>query len=106
MNELKQTEAFRLWESSLRDRRIKTIIVTRLLRLKDGLPGDVQPVGGGISELRIHYGPGYRIYFQQRDSMILLLLCGGTKSSQSRDIRLAQILARSWIIEEDEDDEN
>lgn len=103
---LKQTDAFRLWEASLKDRRIKTIIGTRLLRLKDGLPGDVRPVGGGLSELRIHYGPGYRIYFQQRGEVIILLLCGGNKSTQSRDIRLAQMLARARIEGEDEEDEN
>lgn len=103
---LKQTDAFRLWEASLNDRRIKTIIGTRLLRLKEGLPGDVRPVGGGLSELRIHYGPGYRIYFQQRGEVIILLLCGGNKSTQSRDIRLAQMLARARIEGEDEEDEN
>ena len=60
--EIKQTETFRLWESKLKDKRVRTLIATRLLRLAEGLPGDIAPVGNGVSELRIHYGPGYRVY--------------------------------------------
>jgi putative addiction module killer protein len=94
--ELKQTETFRLWESKLKDRRARTIIATRLMRLAEGLAGDVAPIGEGVSELRIHYGPGYRVYFQQRGNTIIVLLCGGDKGSQSRDITTAKILAREW----------
>ncbi|WMY74138.1 type II toxin-antitoxin system RelE/ParE family toxin [Buttiauxella selenatireducens] len=101
MNELRQSKAFRAWLDDLQDRRIKTIVATRLLRLKNGITGDVQPVGEGISELRIHYGPGYRIYFQQRGRLIVLILCGGNKGSQSRDIALAKMLARNWIDEDE-----
>ena len=94
--ELKQTETFRNWETKLKDRRARTIIATRLMRLAEGLAGDVAPVGEGVSELRIHRGPGYRIYFQQKGNTIIVLLCGGDKASQSRDIATAKKLAREW----------
>ncbi len=67
MIELKQTAIFAKWESRLRDKRAKTIIAARLMRLAEGLPGDVEPVGEGVSELRIHYGSGYRIYFSSAE---------------------------------------
>lgn len=92
MIEIKQTGTFRLWEARLKDRRARTIIATRITRLAEGLPGDVSPVGEGVSELRIHYGPGYRVYFQQRANT-LLLLCGGVKRTQARDIIQAKKLA-------------
>lgn len=98
MIELKQTETFAKWEGRLRDKRVRTIIATRLARLAYGLPGDVEPVGEGISELRIHYGPGYRIYFQQRNAVLIVLLCGGDKKTQARDIATATKLAREWSI--------
>lgn len=66
MVEVKQTATFMAWESKLKDRRAKAVIAARIFRLANGLPGDVSPVGQGVSELRIHYGPGYRVYFQQR----------------------------------------
>jgi putative addiction module killer protein len=94
--ELKQTETFRKWEQNLRDQRAKAAIAARLFRLANGLAGDVSPVGSGVSELRIHYGPGYRIYFQNRGGQLVVLLCGGDKSSQDRDIRLAKQLAIEW----------
>ena len=93
---LKQTETFRLWERRLKDGRARTLIAARLLRLAEGLPGDVAPVGEGVSELRIYYGPGYRVYFQQRGAAIVVLLCGGDKASQSRDIAWAKRLAQEW----------
>ncbi len=68
----------------------------RLQRLEDGNAGDVAPVGDGISELRIHHGPGYRVYFQRRGVVIVLLLCGGDKSTQDKDIRTAKRLAADW----------
>ncbi|SEF11718.1 putative addiction module killer protein [Rhizobiales bacterium GAS191] len=96
MVRLKQTETFRKWERKLRDQKAKAIIAARILRLASGLPGDVAPVGEGIGELRIHYGPGYRVYFQQRDDEIVVLLCGGDKSTQDRDIKAAKQLAAQW----------
>jgi putative addiction module killer protein len=93
--ELKQTDTFRKWEQNLRDQRARATIAARLFRLANGLAGDVSPVGK-ISELRIHYGPGYRIYFQNRGGQLVILLCGGDKSSQDRDIRLAKQLALEW----------
>jgi putative addiction module killer protein len=65
-------------------------------RLVLGNPGDVRPVGGGISEFRINYGPGYRVYYLQRGDVLILLLCGGDKASQSRDIEHAKQLAQEW----------
>ncbi len=94
--ELRQTETFRLWNERLRDRRARTIIAARLLRLAEGLPGDVAPIGEGVSELRIHYGPGYRVYFQRRGAALAVLLCGGDKSSQARDVATAKRLAKEW----------
>lgn len=96
MIEIKQTETFRSWEARLRDRRARTLIAARVMRLAEGLPGDVAPVGEGVSELRIHHGPGYRIYFQKRGNVLVVLLCGGDKSSQARDIAMAKKLAQEW----------
>jgi putative addiction module killer protein len=93
---LKQSATFRKWQSNLRDAKAKASIAMRLQRLANGNAGDAAPVGEGISELRIHYGPGYRIYFQQRGEVLILLLCGGDKSTQSRDIRAAKQIAAQW----------
>lgn len=101
MIELKQTETYQKWEARLRDKRAKTIIAARLMRLAEGLPGDVEPVGEGVSELRIHFGPGYRIYFQRRGNLLVVLLCGGDKSSQARDIAAAKKLAKEWSEQDD-----
>ncbi|GJK72615.1 addiction module antitoxin RelB [Citrobacter freundii] len=75
--EILQTMVFQRWEQNLRDRRAKTLIAARLFRLANGLAGDVKPVGEGVSEIRISYGPGYRIYFKQHGCHIIILLCGG-----------------------------
>jgi putative addiction module killer protein len=96
MLELKQTETFRKWRTKLKDERAKALIASRLDRLAYGHAGDVGPVGEGISELRIHYGPGYRIYFQQRGNTIVVLLCGGDKATQAKDIKTAKQLADDW----------
>lgn len=66
------------------------------MRLAEGLPGDVEPIGEGVSELRIHYGQGYRVYFQKRGNILIVLLCGGDKGSQERDIANAKKLAKEW----------
>lgn len=96
MIELRQTETFRKWWTKLRDQRARALVAARLDRLAYGLAGDVQPVGDGISELRIHHGPGYRVYYQQRGTTILVLLCGGDKGSQVEDIKTAKRLAAEW----------
>ena len=92
MLEIRQTETFSEWLRKLRDFRAKARILARLDRLAGGNPGDVAPVGEGISEMRIHYGPGYRVYFVRRGVAVVLLLCGGDKSTQDRDITAAKRL--------------
>jgi putative addiction module killer protein len=82
--------------SKLKDERARALIASRLDRLAFGNAGDVKPVGQGISELRIDRGPGYRIYFQKRGSTIIILLCGGDKRTQDRDITTAKRLAAEW----------
>ncbi len=94
--EIKQTATFRKWWTKLKDGRARGLIFSRLDRLAYGHVGDAEPVGQGISELRIHYGPGYRIYFQQRGNTVILLLCGGGKRTQARDIEKAKQLANEW----------
>ena len=96
MLELKQTETFRKWRTRLKDERARALIASRLDRLAFGHAGDVGPVGEGISELRIHHGPGYRVYFQKRGGTVLVLLCGGDKGTQARDIMTAKRLASEW----------
>jgi putative addiction module killer protein len=101
MIDVKQTTTFRLWEASLKDNRVRTIIATRVFRLANGLPGDVSAVGDGISELRVHHGPGYRVYFQQRGNVVILLLCGGDKKTQARDIKMSKKLLQEWSNADD-----
>lgn len=94
MVEVRITDVFAGWLSRLRDRQAKARIEIRIRRLTLGNPGDVKPVGEGISEMRIDYGPGYRIYFVQRGAALYVLLAGGDKSSQQRDIAHAIAMAR------------
>lgn len=94
--EIKQTDEFHRWETRLKDKRARTLIATRLMRLAEGFAGDAAPVGEGVSELRIHYGPGFRVYFKQQGKVLIVLLCGGDKSTQARDIVKAKKLAREW----------
>ncbi len=96
MFELKQTETFLKWRTRLKDERARALIASRLDRLAFGHAGDVAPVGEGVSELRVHHGPGYRVYFQQRGNILIVLLCGGDKSSQAKDIKAAKRLAMEW----------
>jgi putative addiction module killer protein len=95
MLEIRETSAYARWFSALRDRTAKARIDIRIRRLSLGKPGDVRPVGEGVSELRIHYGPGYRIYFIKQGETVVILLAGGDKSSQGDDIKHAKDLARN-----------
>jgi putative addiction module killer protein len=90
---IRQTDTFRKWERALGDPKARTLIAARLNRIAYGLLGDVKSVGNGISEIRIHYGPGYRIYFARRGNEIIVLLSGGDKKTQTRDIAAAKKLA-------------
>jgi putative addiction module killer protein len=92
--EVRQTERYAKWFAGLRDRLARARIDARIRRLALGNPGDVRPVGEGVSELRIHYGPGYRVYFVQRSGKVVILLAGGDKRTQDSDIKFAIELAR------------
>lgn len=94
MIEVRQTDVFAAWFANLRDREARARITVRIRRLSLGNPGDVKPVGSGVSEMRIDYGPGYRIYFIRRGDTVVVLLCGGDKRTQDRDIARARELAR------------
>ncbi|MEI7846171.1 MAG: type II toxin-antitoxin system RelE/ParE family toxin [Chloroflexota bacterium] len=90
---IRETDTFKKWFSALKDKRAKARIDVRIKRVSLGNFGDVEPVGNGVSELRIDYGAGYRVYFVKRDNIIVILLCGGDKSTQSKDIQKAHDLA-------------
>jgi putative addiction module killer protein len=92
---LRQTETFSRWLSSLKDRQVQARILSRLDRIAMGNFGDAKSVGEGISEIRIDSGPGYRLYFVRRESAVVLLLCGGDKSTQDRDIARAKELVHT-----------
>ena len=94
MIEIRQTEEYSSWFEKLRDRQARARFLARIRRLSLGNPGDVEPVGEGVSEMKIDYGPGYRVYYKQRGKTLVVLLAGGDKKSQKRDIKKAQELAR------------
>jgi putative addiction module killer protein len=94
MIEVRQTDVFADWFAGLRDREARARITVRIRRLSLGNRGDVKPVGSGVSEMRIDYGPGYRVYFVRRGDTVVVLLCGGDKRNQDRDIARALELAR------------
>ncbi|WP_168077001.1 type II toxin-antitoxin system RelE/ParE family toxin [Caulobacter sp. SSI4214] len=96
MIEVFKTDVFATWLSSLRDRAGRAVIDARLLRLRYGQFGDVRPVGEGVWELRIHVGPGYRVYFVRRGDILVVLLCGGDKDTQAADIQRAKVMARAF----------
>jgi len=96
MLQVRETEEFSLWLSALRDLRARSKILVRIARLANGNPGNVAAVGEGVSELRINYGPGYRVYYIQRGTRYVLLLAGGDKASQERDIKRAKRLAGEY----------
>lgn len=95
MIEIRKTEIFVHWLDGLRDVRARARVQARIERLATGNPGDVQPVGEGVSEMRIDYGPGYRVYFKKVGREIVILLAGGDKRTQSADIKTALRLARN-----------
>lgn len=95
MFEVRQTPAFDRWLENLPDLRARELIAKRIVRMQSGLLGDVEPVAEGVSELRVHHGPGYRLYFVRRGKILFLLLWGGDKASQERDIRKAKELAKT-----------
>jgi putative addiction module killer protein len=95
MIEVRQTDTYSDWFVALRDRQARARIDIRIRRLSLGNPGDVNPVGEGVSELRIDYGPGYRVYFVRRGKTVVVLLAGGDKRTQDSDIKTALELARS-----------
>ena len=95
MVEIRQTNDYARWFAKLRDRRARARILVRIRRLSLGNPGDVRTVGEGISELRIDYGPGYRVYFTRRGETVVVLLAGGDKRTQRHDIEKAKELARN-----------
>ena len=92
---IRQTEVFSRWLDELADVRARARVQVRIERLAGGNPGDVKPVGEGVSEMRIDYGPGYRVYFTKRGDELLILLAGGSKRTQAADIRTALRLARN-----------
>jgi putative addiction module killer protein len=91
-----RSETFDRWLRKLKDRRAAARVLVRIDRLAAGNPGDVKPVGEGISELRINYGPGYRVYYLQDGDTLVVLLCGGEKSTQDDDIKNAKRIAKEW----------
>ena len=96
MIELIKTDVFDRWLRDLRDTRARAKVAARIKRLSLGSPGDVKPVGEGVSEMRIPYGPGYRVYYITRGPIVVVLLCGGDKSTQSNDIEQAKAIAAQW----------
>ena len=96
---VRETENFKKWIRALKDRIAQSVITARIRRISAGNFGDSRPVGDGVSELRIDYGPGFRVYFTQRGQEIIILLCGGDKSTQNRDIETAKRIAQN--IEEE-----
>ncbi len=92
--EVRRTDQFLGWLNALRDARAVAKIAARIRRIAEGNFGDVAPVGEGVSEFRVHYGPGYRVYFVRRGEVVVILLCGGDKSTQGRDIVAAKALAK------------
>ena len=96
MIEIIKSATFDAWLVGLKDRQARLRVISRIERLSAGNPGDVKPVGTGVSELRIDYGPGYRVYFMQRGALVIVLLAGGDKRTQDADIKLALKIAQDW----------
>lgn len=95
MMNLEKTKEYQTWFTGLSDKLVRVRIQARIDRLQEGNAGDVAPVGEGVSELRLHFGSGWRVYYTERNQKIIILLAGGNKSTQARDIKLALELARN-----------
>lgn len=95
MIQIRKTDVFAAWLDGLRDIQGRARIQARIERVAAGSPGDVEPVGEGVSELRVNYGPGYRVYFKRQGQELIILLAGGDKSTQAKDIKAALRLARN-----------
>jgi len=95
MIKLEKTDEYQDWFTGLTDKLVKARIEARVRRLQDGNPGDAEPVGEGVSELKLHFGGGWRVYYTERNGKIIILLAGGNKNTQKRDIKLALTLARN-----------
>jgi putative addiction module killer protein len=94
--QVRRTEEFGVWLLGLRDKQGRAKILARIDRLEEGNPGKTRSVGGGVVEMKIDFGPGYRVYYVQRGALLILLLCGGDKSTQSGDIKRAKAIAAEW----------
>jgi putative addiction module killer protein len=95
--QVRRTEEFASWLHGLRDKQGRAKILARIDRLKEGNPGKTRSVGAGVVEMKIDFGPGYRVYYIQQGELLILLLCGGNKSTQANDIKRAKVLAAEWI---------
>ncbi len=95
MKQIEKTDEYEAWFEALVDRQVKARIQARVDRLQDGNPGDVAPVGAGVSEMRLHFGSGWRVYYTERGGALVILLAGGQKNSQTKDIQLALQLAHN-----------
>jgi putative addiction module killer protein len=102
VKEIWRAEPYQIWFKRLKDKRAKAKIYVRIERLAEGNPGDWKPIGDGLCELRIDCGPGYRVYYKDTGKEIILLLCGGDKSSQQKDIARAKEIARACVLTEEE----
>src|SRR4051812_29453735 len=96
MVEIVRSDTFDHWLRGLRDRQARGRILVRIDRLAAGNPGDIKPLGGGVSEMRIDHGPGYRVYLMQQGTVVVVLLAGGEKSTQVADIARAKAIAKEW----------
>ena len=96
MKRMRRSDEYDKWLKKLRDSEARSRILARVKRLAEGNPGDVKPIGEGCSEMRIDYGPGYRVYYKDTGKEIIILLCGGDKTTQSRDIERAKKIARDY----------
>jgi putative addiction module killer protein len=94
--QIRRTEDFAVWLSGLRDKQGRAKIFDRIYRLEEGNPGKTRSVGAGVVEMKIDFGPGYRVYYIQRGELLILLLCGGDKSTQENDIKRARAMAIQW----------